>query len=344
MGIKNLVYLPSKREEACLQSLKWEKNQAALLNKAAEDFRDHIWTIVEKWMLSLKIKEGENSWKRFPETQLVDNLPTLLRGISKVIEDPAHIVDFEPGGVIYEAASELGRNRRLRDFEPSEVLYEQEVLRDIIWGYCRKNLMPLDAYELEKRINRPVDKMVSTIINSYINIYAMELKHLARRDKLTDFLNYEAFKETLSDELRRSRRYRHSFSLIMLDIDGFQNYIKEFGNLAGDTLLKEVSRVVEHIIRTVDIPARHGLDEFAIILPETSKKQARRVAERMRRAIKLDTRHTAQVHDELKSGITVSIGVSTYPKDAGTLDELVSLTDEALFEAKKAGRDIVVWK
>lgn len=326
-----------------MQSLKWEKNQAMLLSEAAEDFRDHIWAIVEKWMTALKIKEGENSWKRFPETQLVDNLPTLLRGISKIIEDPAHIIDFEPDGVIYEVAVEMGRNRRLRDFEPSEVLYEQEVLRNVIWGYCRENLTSLDVYELEKRINRPIDKMTSTIIKSYVNIYTMELKHLARRDKLTDFLNYEAFKETLNDELRRSRRYRHSFSLIMLDVDGFRSYAKEFTNPAGDVLLKEISRIVEHTIRTVDIPARHGLDEFAIILPETSKKQARKVAERLRRAIKLETRHAAQVRGDLKAGVTVSIGVSTYPKDSGTVNELVSLADEALYEAKKAGKDIVVW-
>ncbi len=327
-----------------MQDIKWGKDTSMMLGGVAETFRDQIWAIVESWMQKLASEKGEHSWNLITEAQLVDNLPTLLRGVSKVIENPSRISDFEPEGVIYRAAAQLGANRRASNYKTSELLHELEVLRDTIWMFCRRAIAPLEFYEFEKRINRPIDKMVSTIIESYIGIYTAELKYLARKDKLTDFLNYDSFKEEIGRELLRSRRYRHAFSLVMLDIDDFKKYTDESGMSAGDMLLLEISRTISRIVRTVDIPVRYGIDEFAIILPETSKKQARRVAERIRRAVKLEMRHPVQGQAEQKLPVTVSIGISTYPKDTETVDEMVSLADMALFEAKKSGKDMVVWK
>lgn len=327
-----------------MQNVRLNMNHIATLDAAAEELRDNIWVIVENWMLRLSKQEGEHSWSRIPETQLIDSLPTLLRGVSKVVGDPMRLVDFDQDGVIHNAATEFGKNRRLYDYRVSEVFYEQELLRDIIWEFCRKNLTAPDFYELEQRINRPLDKLISTIAESYTSMFAMELKYLARRDKLTDFLNYDAFKEAIGDELRRSRRYRHSFSLLMLDIDGFKDYNGKFGSTEGDLLIRATARIISQVIRGVDIPVRYGADQFAIILPETSKKQASKVAERLRRAIKIETRHSAEVRGDLKATITVSSGISTYPLDAESVDEIISLADEALFEAKKAGKDLVMWK
>jgi len=325
-----------------LQDLRWDVGGPATLNKAAEQFRDQIWTIVENWMQYLTLEEGENIWRRIPETQLVDNLPTLLRGISKVIENPNRIRDFEPEGIIHQVATELGKNRQKRDYKPTEVLREQEILRKIIRQYCIENLKSLDIDDLEQRVNRPLDKMTLTITESYVNTYTGELKELARRDRLTGFLNYEAFKEMLADELKRSRRYRRSFSLAIVDIDDFDIYMDNFGQAAGDLLIQETAKVIAHSVRGVDIPARYGTCEFAIILPESGKKQARKAAERLRRAVKLETRHIAEVRNDIRMPITVSIGISSYPRDSEMVDEMVSLADEALYEAKQAGKDMVV--
>ncbi|MCL6473096.1 MAG: diguanylate cyclase [Firmicutes bacterium] len=327
-----------------MQDIKRDGNTTLMLGGVAETFRDQIWAIVEKWMQRLALEEGENSWRLIPETQLVDNLPTLLRGVSKVIGDPARIADFEPEGVIYQEAARFGANRRDSNYKLSDLLRELEILREIVWEFCRKSVMPLEFFDLEGRINRPFDKMVSTIIDSYVNAYTAELKYIARRDKLSNFLNYESFKEEINREFARSRRYRHPFSLIMLDIDDYRDYCQSFGNEAGEELLQEISATIMRIIRTVDIPSKYGYDEFAIILPETSKKQARKVAERIRRAVKLEMRHSAEVRRYLKTPVTVSIGISSYPKDAETVDEIISLADETLYAAKKAGKDIVVWK
>lgn len=324
-----------------MQNLSGDAERATALNWAAEQFRDQIWVIVESWMQHLMAEEGENTWSRIPETQLVDNLPTLLRGVSKAIEDPDRLSDFEKDGIIHQSATELGTNRQKRGYRSLEVLREQEILREIVWQFCKDNFTALNLYELEWRINRSLNMISSTVTENYIHSYIGELKQLARRDKVTGFLNYESFKEVLGNELRRSRRYRRSFSLMMVDIDNFEECTIRAGRQFGDTLIQEIAAITANAIRSVDIPTRYGADEFAIILPEAGKKQARRAAERLRKTIKLESRHSMQIRDRLDSSVTVSIGLSTYPRDAETIDEIISLADEALYEAKKAGKDMV---
>jgi diguanylate cyclase (GGDEF)-like protein len=341
MGIRETSSAPFGREGSRLQSLKWNANQLMPLKEVAEQFRDHIWVLVESWMERAE-SDGENLRERIPETILVDNIPSLLRGISKVIEEPGRIEDFEPGGVIFEAASELGVNRQQQDYKPAELLRELESLREIIWLFCDENFAVTDFYQLERRINRPFDKLVSTVTEYYINSFENELKQLARRDRLTGFFNYESFKEILHEELKRSKRYRRSFSLLLVDIDGLNDYNNAFGRGAGDALLGEVSLVMAQTIRDVDQPVRYSGDEFAIIMPESNKRQALKAAERLRRAVKLEAKQQVEKEATAQSPVTISIGLASYPKDAETAHELVSLADEALYEAKQGGRDMVV--
>lgn len=329
-----------------MRYLKKDMDGTEDLTEAATLFRGQIWAMVETWVQNLMLEKDEDRWHFVSESQLIDNIPTLLGGISRVIENPERILDFEPGGVIHRAASELGKNRWTHDFKVSEILYEQELLRDVIWTFCRAKLVLFDFYELEGRINQSLYKALSATTNSYIRICMTEIRHHAKRDRLTDFLNYESFREAIDAELKRSRRYRHSFSLIMMDIDWFKDYTDSLGIVAGDELIQTVSGIIASVVRNVDILVRYGTDEFVVVLPETNKKQAGKVAERLRRAIKLQTRYvpqTPQTMDKPRSVVTVSIGLSSYPKDAKTVDEIISLADSALFEAKNSGKDMVVW-
>ena len=325
-----------------MQSLKWNADQLMPLGEVAAQFRDHIWVLVERWMERMESAAENNVKERLTETLLVDNIPSLLRGISKVIEAPERIEDFEPGGVIFESAAELGANRQQQDYEPGELLRELELLRETIWRFCDENFAITEFYELERRISRPFDKLVSTITEHYIKSFESELKQLARRDRLTGFFNYESFKEILHEELKRSKRYRRSFSILLVDIDGLNDYNNTFGRGAGDALLGEVSLVMAQTIRDVDQPVRYSGDEFAIIMPESNKRQAQKAAERLRRAIKLEAKHQVKNGSQSRSPVTISIGLASYPKDAETAHELVSLADEALYEAKQGGRDMVV--
>jgi len=166
-----------------------------------------------------------------------------------------------------------------------------------------------------------------------------EVRRQAITDGLTGLYNHRYFYDRLSAELMRSMRYRHSCSLIMLDLDDFKSYNDRYGHLAGDDLLRELGGLLHNAIRHSDIAARYGGEEFALILPETNERQALALAKRL---LELVRNHEFAVRGEGKIGkITVSIGVASYPAHARDVDGLVQAADMALLRAKKAGKNHV---
>jgi diguanylate cyclase (GGDEF)-like protein len=135
------------------------------------------------------------------------------------------------------------------------------------------------------------------------------------------------------------RRYSNPLSCVMIDIDHFKRVNDSYGHEAGDEVLKSVARRLTENLRTVDVAARYGGEEFAVLLPHTPKQGAAVVAERMRELLHQDTYRFAG-HEVV---VTASFGISdqTDAEDAGE-EALLRAADEALYEAKKAGRDRVV--
>lgn len=311
--------------------------------EAAQKLRDHIWEIIEAWFQTI-INIYSQGYQGIPESQVINGLPSILRGVTKVIENEAYLRDFEPLGLIYQTAAEFGESRYHLEVEVEQLLFEYEVLRRKTWHFCRQNIEVDDVYELERRVNLTFDKAIAASVKAYLKIYVAELKDLARRDRLTGLYNYATFYEQLDEEVKRARRFRRSLSIMMIDIDGFKDYNDQFGHKAGDIALYEIAKIFTRSIRHIDFLARYGGDEFMIILPETSKKSARRVAERIRRAIKAETTHAARVRGDIKVPLTISIGIACYPKDGQTADDLVVAADDALYKAKEQGRDVIVQK
>ncbi len=138
--------------------------------------------------------------------------------------------------------------------------------------------------------------------------------------------------------MERSNRYGHELSLLMLDIDHFKVINDTHGHMAGDTILREIVKIILQSIRNVDIPCRYGGEEFTVILPETSGEQAKVVAERIRHSIdggSVISLSGYPVH------LSVSLGIATFPQDGSARDELIIAADQALYFAKKAGRNRV---
>lgn len=158
-------------------------------------------------------------------------------------------------------------------------------------------------------------------------------------DGLTGLFNHRYFQQRLRDEESRSQRHDRPFSAIMLDIDYFKHYNDICGHPTGDRALKIIARLIKAEVRDIDILARYGGEEFAIILTETDKKGAWKVAERIRKKIGDHKFPHGQVQPAKK--LTVSIGVASYPEDADNGKDLVERADEALYMAKKAGRNQV---
>lgn len=146
------------------------------------------------------------------------------------------------------------------------------------------------------------------------------------------------FYSLLEDEIARSRRYKRSVALLMLDIDHFKRVNDTYDHVAGDRILEGLARLLEKTARHEDRVCRYGGEEISIILPESSVQTAMQMAERLRAAVE-----QALFNDD--SGqeirITVSIGTAALPELATTLPELVLATDIALYAAKESGRNRV---
>jgi diguanylate cyclase (GGDEF)-like protein len=154
-------------------------------------------------------------------------------------------------------------------------------------------------------------------------------------DHLTGLANRRRFERQLEREVARMQRFGHAFSLLMIDIDSFKDLNDSFGHDAGDEAIRRISKVLREGTRGIDLAARIGGEEFAVLLVETSKDGGFEVAERLRSAIKVLEIPTAR-------HITASFGVAECPTDAQTANGVLKAADVALYEAKRNGRDRVV--
>jgi diguanylate cyclase (GGDEF)-like protein len=161
-----------------------------------------------------------------------------------------------------------------------------------------------------------------------------DLERLSTSDALTGLYNRRYLTQRLSEELVRSYRHKGSFSVLMGDVDEFKKYNDAFGHPAGDEVLKKVAGILLNSTRSVDCTARYGGEEFAVLLTGTSGEVAAEVAERIRARVEGQEFHGRK--------ITISIGLAEFPADGETADEVISSADEALYAAKRAGRNQVV--
>jgi len=164
------------------------------------------------------------------------------------------------------------------------------------------------------------------------------LREQAIRDPLTGLFNRRYMTEALDQCYSRAERTASSIAIMMIDLDHFKLFNDNFGHDAGDHVLKAVSQVLIDSIRQEDIACRYGGEEFCIVCPSTDDQQALLIAERIGKGI----RSLELNMNQLSLGtVTTSIGVATYPDHAKTMDEVISIADEALYLAKKNGRDRV---
>jgi diguanylate cyclase (GGDEF)-like protein len=154
-------------------------------------------------------------------------------------------------------------------------------------------------------------------------------------DHLTGLANRRRFETKLEAEVDRTFRYGHPFCLLMMDIDNFKSLNDTFGHSAGDEAIRRIGRALREGTRGIDLAARIGGEEFALILVETGRDGGLEVAERLRVAVK-----TMPVPEA--GHITASFGVAECPSSAQNAQDLLEAADNALYNAKRAGRDRVI--
>jgi diguanylate cyclase (GGDEF)-like protein len=166
-----------------------------------------------------------------------------------------------------------------------------------------------------------------------------QTKLMTITDGLTGLYNHRYFKQYFKQEMLRAKRYHKPFSIIMLDVDDFKSYNDSFGHALGDELLANLGALILHTVRGVDVAFRYGGEEFIVILPETCLDKAILAAERLRQSVERGT--AGKVVPGATRGVTVSIGVASYPENADKMDELFNIVDSLLYRAKRCGKNKV---
>ncbi|MCC3869316.1 diguanylate cyclase [Terrisporobacter mayombei] len=184
--------------------------------------------------------------------------------------------------------------------------------------------------------------ITSFIISLYINIesdYNLKLKELAVKDGLTGLLNHRSFQDVLGSYIVNSQKEDKEVSLLFMDIDNFKNYNDINGHQKGDWLLTRLGEILRNTVDDLGEVARYGGEEFAVILYNQTEEAALNLGELIRQNIQ-QTYFSGQEHQPNKH-ITVSIGVSTYPKVAKNKKQLIELADNALYRAKSFDKNRV---
>lgn len=161
-----------------------------------------------------------------------------------------------------------------------------------------------------------------------------QLSFFASRDPLTGLANRRSFEVDFDREFKLAERHETPLSLVILDVDHFKVFNDTYGHPAGDALLRGVGGAIAHAVRSTDFVARYGGEEFVIVLPHTDQVGAEAAAEKVLDAI----RHLPHVPG---GRVTASIGTATFPDDAHTAQALLQAADQAMYGAKRAGRNQV---
>jgi diguanylate cyclase (GGDEF)-like protein len=219
--------------------------------------------------------------------------------------------------------------------------YSNEAARRVWTGY------QVHRATLQRRLGRDVGGRVA-LFDYLVNverkldnptiIERSDFERTARSaitDHLTGLFNRGHFDACLRKEINRCRRYGQSASLLMMDLDDFKRVNDLHGHPAGDAALREVGRLLVQRVRDIDVAARYGGEEFAVILPETRRTHAHVVAERIRSEVERHFRRKGGPGERL----TLSGGIASFPHDAESPGQLVERSDQALFRAKREGKN-----
>ena len=164
-------------------------------------------------------------------------------------------------------------------------------------------------------------------------------REMAIRDGLTGLYNHRYFNEALAQEVERARRYRRQLAVLFIDVDHFKTYNDTHGHQRGDDLLRELGSILNKQIRESDLAARWGGEECVVMAPETDAEGARAIAEHLREAVASSPFFASE--SQPGGAVTVSVGVAVISLDEDDAASLIFRADQAVYEAKRAGRNVV---
>ncbi|MCW8887555.1 MAG: GGDEF domain-containing protein, partial [Gammaproteobacteria bacterium] len=196
------------------------------------------------------------------------------------------------------------------------------------------------AFTIIKRLTQEIDRrnLIESELEERIAQRTQRLSFLATHDVLTTLPNRTLFREQLTQSIKQSHRSKNYTAVFFMDLDGFKEINDRYGHDAGDKVLIEISRRIGETVREEDLFSRIGGDEFTIILNNLANREAALpIADKIIRVT-----NEPIISDELELRVGISIGISFYPDDGETTDQLVSLADDAMYQAKGSGKNSYV--
>lgn len=211
-------------------------------------------------------------------------------------------------------------------------------------AYLLISYYAMEIYNLWIPVVFPIISILIAFALSFLAKYLLKARDfeyqykLATIDGLTELYNHRYFQDMLRKQMEIARRYKQSFSLIIVDIDFFKKFNDTYGHQAGDAVLRQVAQILKKNSRTTDYVCRYGGEEMSIILPNTSAEEALNHANRLCKAVGENPFRLTPV-DEVT--VTISLGVATFPENAQTPQDIIEWADKGLYYAKEHGRNQV---
>jgi len=223
-----------------------------------------------------------------------------------------------------------------KDVQMRSIIISPMIHKDKVMGILRLASTEVGSFFPDdlRLLNIITDLAAVSLENTQLYQRTVEL---AVTDSLTGLFVLRYFSERMEEELNRALRSSATMSLIILDVDFFKAYNDSFGHSAGDIALKAITRIMRRVTKAGDLIGRYGGEEFIIVLPGKTKKEAQVIAEKIRKEV---NEHDFSIRRS-PADLTVSLGVSSFPRDAKVSSELIQKADEALYQAKRKGRNKV---
>lgn len=300
---------------------------------------NRIWHgIAEQQMTMEDIINAYDKFKRDPESKL----NTLVKGLKIPLDEKTGILTLTIlEGMPFEITTDEARKK----VNP----YIQKVLKTeyFVTIPLKSKDKVLGAILVDNVFTKkPITKSDLRVLTMFANHAGLAIENsrlyektvvLSKTDWLTKLWNSGEFHKRLSLGIEKAKINDIPLSLVMIDMDNFKIYNDTLGHQKGDEVLKEVASILNQKSRRGDIVARYGGEEFSIIMPYTDKEDAKLIAERLR--IEIEKFFLEKSSARKTPGLTASLGIASFPRDAGDKNTLIDKADKALYEAKKSGKN-----
>jgi diguanylate cyclase (GGDEF)-like protein len=294
--------------------------------------------LAKAWLVRLIERASLEEISELPTEQIARELPDMISDIVSSIAstngDPYELSEQQT-----QRAAALAGLRSGRETSASDVSRDIAALQAVLVRALRDELSesePERFADAVERLAEATGAIQAAAVEELVRSRSRELESQANTDALTGLGNLRHLQRELAQMLEMQKRYSHPFGLLLMDIDGLKRVNDSQGHQAGDRLLMQVAMALKRSIRSVDVAARIGGDEFCVLAPEQETDAAAQLAERLSSAV------TEEVSAPVDPPVGLSIGVVSCPQHGTEPEALIDAADRAMYKAKAAGDNIAL--